>query len=287
MKEACEEYLGKSVYASAMILGAAFQKGFLPFELTEMEEAFKTTMKKAELLNNLSAFHLGRALAIQTKLPIKENRNSDKLNLLKQSIKESVVFNHQKLAKLHDSSVQKLQYMFPSIETFHLAQYIHDLIIFDRGIRLDHFLADALIINNLYRTDLQEMALRTLAKTYFIKDEVFIAHAMISPMRRQFDEKNYKNLGSGFKKTFINRPSFDIGSKKIEFDFSPRPWMLKIMRQARFLRTLLPAWHKLEREIGINIKEKILANPLNYSELKRLENIKGYRDVRYLLAEEK
>ena len=286
MKESCEENLGKSVYASAMILGAAFQKGLLPFELSEMEEAFKTTMKKAELMNNLSAFHLGRALAIQAKLPIKDNKNSEQLNLLKQSIKESALFNHQKLAELNESSVKNLQQIFPSIETFHLAQYIHDIIIFDRGIHLDRFLADALAINNLYKTELQEMALRTLAKTYFIKDEVFIAHAMISPMRKKFDEDNYKNLGSGFKKSFINRPSFDIGTKKIEFDFSPRPWMLKVMRQARFLRPILPTWHKLEREIGNNIKKKILAKSLNYTDLKSLDNIKGYREVRYLLAEE-
>ena len=54
-----------------------------------------------------------------------------------------------------------------------------------------------------------------------------------------------------------------------------------------FLRPLLPAWHKLEREIGNNIKKKILAKSLNYTELKSLDNIKGYREVRYLLAEEK
>lgn len=58
-KHYSEENLGKNVYASAMLLGAAFQKGLLPFELEEMIEAFTKTMKKAELQFNLEAFQIG------------------------------------------------------------------------------------------------------------------------------------------------------------------------------------------------------------------------------------
>jgi len=36
MKQKCEEVFGKSVYSSAMILGAAFQKGLIPFEHTDL-----------------------------------------------------------------------------------------------------------------------------------------------------------------------------------------------------------------------------------------------------------
>ena len=284
MKEVCEEQLGKSVYASAMILGAAFQKGLLPFELAEMEDAFKSTMKKAELQNNLAAFTLGRSLTVGKRPMSPINKNLDKTLILKQSVRESSLFSGHKLEVLFESSLKKLQQLLPNIEVLYLAQYIHDIIVYDRGERLNYFFGDVIKMTKLYNQDLQKMALRTLVKTYFIKDEVFIAHAMISPMRRQKDEDAYKTLGSDFKKTFINRPSFDIGSKKIEFDFSPRPWMLKLMRQARFLRPLLPAWHKLEREIANDIQKKILGSALNYAELKHLENIKGYREVRYHLV---
>jgi len=129
------------------------------------------------------------------------------------------------------------------------------------------------------------MAVRTLAKTYFVKDEVFIAHQMISPMRRIADEKLYGDLGSSFRKGFINRPSFDFGGKKLEFDFSPKPWMLSLMRHARFLRGLLSDWHKRERAIAGDIRTKLLGPALIYSELKKLENIKGYREVRYAVYE--
>ncbi|MDD4976607.1 MAG: thiamine pyrophosphate-dependent enzyme, partial [Bacteriovorax sp.] len=283
MKEVCEEQLGKSVYASAMILGAAYQRGLLPFELNDLQTAFKRTMKKAELVNNLAAFDLGRALSIG-RGPISSITNLDQTQVLKQSLRESSIFNGNTLVDYFELKLGELQRLLPSIELNHLAQYIHDIIIYDRGVHLDRFLADVLSITKLYGLDLQRIAVRTLAKTYFIKDEVYIAHMMISPMRRQKDLETYTTLGSGFSKKFINRPGFDIGPKKIEFDFSPRPWMLRAMRHARFLRPLLPSWHKLEREIALGIKQRLLGSSLNYSDLKRLENIKGYREVRYAEA---
>jgi indolepyruvate ferredoxin oxidoreductase len=286
MKEISEKQLGKSVYASAMILGAAYQRGLLPFELKDLEAAFKRTMKKVELENNLSAFCLGRALAIGRKPLYLVDKIPDQVKLLKQSIGESSIFSGNTYNDYFDLKFRELKNLLPSIEVEHLAQYIHDIIIYDRGVHLDSFLNDVKKITILYiNEDHKKIAVRTLAKTYFIKDEVYIAHMMISPMRRFKDEEAYRTLGSGFSKKFINRPSFALGSKKIEFDFSPRPWMLRSMRHARFLRPLLPSWHKLERGIAIDIKKKILASTMNYIELKRLENIKGYRDIRYAEAE--
>lgn len=284
MKDKCEAELGKSVYASAMILGAAFQRGLLPFELRDLEEAFKRTMKKAELENNLRAFNLGRALSIERKA-IQPTSRVESDDLLAMSISASSLFNGSSLVKLFAVKLKELQLIMPHIEKDHLAQYIHDQIIYDRGEHLDKFMADVKKIAGLYKeVSDQKMALRILAKTYFIKDEVYIAHIMISPMRKQKDLLSYQTLGSHFKKTFINRPSFDVAGKKIEFDFSPKPWMLKAMRHARFLRPLLPSWHKEERRIAATIRNKILTENLNYQGLKSLENIKGYREVRYLEA---
>lgn len=284
MKEMSEEYLGKSVYASAMILGAAFQKGLLPFELKDLEEAFARTMKKSELENNLSAFRIGRLLVTEG-LSVTHSKQEIDIDLFKQSLKESSLFNQNSLVLLFENKFEELKRIVPSILKEHLAQYLHDIIIYDRGAHIESFMTDAKKIASIYDEKLLPIALRTLAKTYFIKDEVFISHMMISPMRRKNDVDNYGSIGKSFTKTFINRPSFDIGSKKIEFDFSPRPWMLKVMRHARFLRTLMPVWHQKEREIARSIRDKLLGSSLNYSELKKLENIKGYREVRYEVAE--
>ncbi|MBP9680187.1 MAG: 2-oxoacid:acceptor oxidoreductase family protein [Bacteriovorax sp.] len=280
LKKSCEEELGKSVYASAMILGVAFQKGLLPFELSDLEEAFAHTMKKTELENNLLAFRLGRALVLNGPVIHPVNNNS-MIELFKQSIAESALFRVGDLLELFDQKYKELQHLLPHFTENYLGQYLHDLIIYDRGVGLESFITNIKTLKLLYEGEMQVSAVRTLAKTYFIKDEVFIAHVMISPMRRKNDEELYGMLGQSYNKTFINRPSFVIGSRKVEFDFSPKEWMLKMMRHARFLRPMLKQWHKEERAIAQKIRQKLLAEKLSYSELKKLENIKGYRDTRY------
>ena len=59
LKQISVKVCGKSVYANAMALGVAYQKGLLPFKLSEMESAFKRGVTNSEVANNVKAFHLG------------------------------------------------------------------------------------------------------------------------------------------------------------------------------------------------------------------------------------
>lgn len=285
MKDTSENHLGKSVYASAMILGAAYQLGVIPFELKDLEAAFARTMKKHELQNNLDAFTLGRRLALGENLTLKKSEAISKEQLLSLSVKESSLLNGVSLLAQYQKSVDEFEKLIPKnleLTKAELAQFIHDLFIFDRGEQISSYKENVKTLISHYKDpELFKMALRTLTKTYFIKDEVFIAHQMISPVRRHQDEINYNNLGTRFKKTFINRPSFDVAEKKIEFDFSPKPWMLKLMRHARFLRGILSDWHIREKAMAGHIRSQVLVGPLTYPELKKLESVKGFRHVRY------
>jgi len=175
---------------------------------------------------------------------------------------------------------------FPEISLNHLGQYIHDVIIFDQEKSLAKFYQDSLELKKLYQGEDLAIALRTLAKTFWIKDEVFVSHLMISPVKLAEDKKRYAELGSSFEIVHINRPAFDVGSKKIEFDFSPKPWMLKIMRHLRILRTLMPEWHKKEKQLAQDIRSQLLTSKLSKIQLKRLDSVKGYRDVRYKSAKD-
>lgn len=286
MKEVSEDHLGKSVYASAIILGAAFQMGLIPFDLNDLQDAFSRTIKKAELENNLKAFILGRRLALGEDLKILKVEVPP-IDLYTASINESAFFSAASLIDLFKNKIDEIVKIIPAefrIPEDFIARYLHDMIIFDRGAHLEEFIADIKKIVIIYAgvdEQLFSMALRSIVKTYFIKDEVYIAHIMISPMRRIADDKFYGNLGTSYKKTFLNRPSFDLGQKKIEFDLSPSQWMLKIMRHARFLRMILTSWHKVEKKINIEIRSKILREKLSFKELKSLDNVKGYRQIRY------
>lgn len=300
LKELSHRYLGKSVYASAMILGVAYQAGRLPFSEEDLRKAFERSVPKAEVENNLKAFAMGRRVFLegdedlldQLKVGNKKTREE----LLLASLSESMFpwINKKIILKIFDQHLERLIKYFPEIKRHFLVQYLHDLYIYDRGARATEFIQKAGELGEYFKDDneLRAMSLRTLAKTYFVKDEVFVAHIMISPQKREADKIRYQNLGKRFSIKRINRPAFEIFGKKIEFDISPKVWMLKIMRHMRILRIFLRGWHAKEREIAKRIRTELFevvakAPPQERREsLKRLENIKGYREYRYEKAEE-
>ncbi|TNF31778.1 MAG: hypothetical protein EP319_01160 [Deltaproteobacteria bacterium] len=299
MKDICDRVFGKSVYASAMILGVAFQSGRIPFSLSNMLDAFRNTMKKSELENNLTAFHLGRRLYLEgtdsvlATLAPKEKEPTT-ISLFGLSLKQSLLPWHNKniIIKSFNHHLERLNKYFPDIRRDYLAQYLHDIFIYDRGAKAQDFVTNAGHVSELYKDkEEQRIALRTLAKTYWVKDEVFVSHLMLSPLQAWRDRKFYGRLGTSFRKTHINRPAFDVFGTTIEFDINPKDWMLGIMRHFRILRLILPSWHKKEKKINIEIRNEILG-PLTKipdgerrKRLKNLENIKGYRDVRYKSAQ--
>jgi indolepyruvate ferredoxin oxidoreductase len=262
LKEISEKYLGKSVYASTMILGVAYQKGFIPFSIDELLKAINNCMPKTEIENNLEAFHIGRLMVFEPD-QFKDSNKAELKNLIlfKDSIREAHWFNDyendfvENIKKLKEKFKEKFKEKV--VEEEFLANYIHDLYIYDGGIKISEYFDAVDKLNELYKDEINllKIALKILTKTFFIKDEIFIAHQMIGPVRRENDLTRYKTLGTHFSKTFINRPSFDLTKTFVlEFDFSPKKWMLKIMRQCRFLRHVLPYWHKKEREINFAIR---------------------------------
>ncbi len=301
-KEISGKALGRSVYASAMLLGTAFQSGKLPFALQDMHCAFQKTMKAEELDNNWLAFELGRKIWLEKEAgKVGEFLQSlggegfvDTLKLFEQSIEESLLpwQNKKTVLKFYQNNLKRLVQYFPEIKKLHLAQYLHDLYIFDRGRKSEEFLIKAGEVAQLYsRPDLKAMALRTLAKTFFIKDEIFISHMMISPMKRHRDRQLYGGWGSTYWLSYINRPSFDIMGMKLEFDLHPKTWMLKMMRHMRLLRWVLSRWHDREKKMALQIRRELTGDLIKREDLekrqrlKELENIKGYREVRYQRAE--
>lgn len=303
LKDVCYKTLGKSVYASAMILGVAYQTGRLPFSLSDMKEAFERAVPKLEFDKNWRAFGLGREWLVRgeefmrnhyTNAVVAETNKREILKTLEKSLVESLLPWHTKknLLSFYRRDLEMLCRFFPDIKKEFLARYMHDLYIYDRGAEIDSFMQDASLIKDSYSDPLEkEMALRVLVRTYFIKDEIYIAHIMVSPLLNQRDQATYSELGKSYKKVRINRPSFDVLGRKIEFDISPKTWMLKLMRHLRLLRILLPGWHKKEKQIAKQIRYELVGPVLKtphgsrYQQLKKLENIKGYREVRYRAAE--
>ncbi len=283
MKEICFKQFEKSVYSSAMLLGIVYQAGRMPFSLKSLEGAIKRAVPKAEFENNWIAFQMGREWYLGTlKL---EATEAAPTNLWEESVK-LVAYPWQeptRFSALFDNYKNQLIRHFPEIDSEHIAQYVHDIFVFDQGKSVPAFIEDAFKLKELYQSDDLKRSLRTLAKTYWIKDEVYVSHQMISPVKVFKDQQRYMSLGSSYKVVHINRPAFDIFGQKIEFDFSPKVWMLKMMRHMRMLRVLMPNWHKEERRLSSVIRQELLGK-VSPKRLRELEEVKGYREIRYAAA---
>lgn len=289
MKSMCFDKFQRPVYASAMLMGIAYQAGRLPFTIPDLENAFKSSMPKAELSPNWEAFNMGRAWYLNNKQnPIEVLKLSEgySLDLLKVSAGLAAYpwQSKEKYANVWSSYLNMFVSHFPEIPKNHLGQYIHDVIVFEQGRGLPAFYQDAIDLKKLYKGEDLAIGLRALAKTFWIKDEVFVSHLMISPIKKADDQKRYADLGSSFEVIHINRPAFELMGRKIEFDFSPKPWMLKCMRHLRILRRLMPDWHKQERALSTSIRQNLLSAPQSRNMLKKLDSVKGYREVRFKSA---
>ena len=235
---------------------------------------------------------MGRQLYLskEDNLELQGHESKEDNNFYLESIKESFLpwENKDKTLSFFDRTIRELYELFPEVNRSFLSQYVHDLAIYNRGEEASDFLEGARKIKDLYPSkDQMVMALRTWVRTFWIKDEVFVAHLMSSPGQHQINQKAYSKLGSSYKVTHINRPRFDIFGKVIEFDINPKKWMLKIMRHMRYLRRLMPQWHQKEKKIAAFIRNQIidviphLKEEEKRGELKKCENVKGYREVRY------
>ena len=298
LKKIAELAFGNSLYASTILLGATFQADALPFSLEDMHKSIERTFKGSDQETNRLAFGLGRYTWTQYLAgkgeallsSLGHQGEASPLSLFEQSIGESLLPWQRKrpIIALYQENLKKLKQIFSDLDESHLAQYLHDLYIYDRGKCIQDFLKYAESINELYPDkDLKAVALRTLVKTFFIKDEIFVSHIMISPVKELREKEFYTKLGSAYKIFYINRPSFDIMGKTLAFDFHPKKWMLRIMRHMRVLRKILSSWHSREKKISLSIRQEITngLGSLKYEEkakrLNELDNIKGYREVRY------
>ena len=262
-KKVSENLLGKSLYTSVMILGSAWQSGRLPFSLDNMKAALSQVIRPDELANNLLAFDLGRDIFLRGYNV--EDVEDDPVQQLRLSLEESFLPWQEAKSILgdFDNNLKSLDRYFPEIKRHYLAQYLHDIYVYDRGRHVKDFLGQSLAVAKLYKGRIEEkrIALRTLARTYWIKDEVFVAHKMVSGIQRNIEKVRYGSKGVAYRVVHINRPSFELWrGKKIEFDLSPKDWMLKLIRHGRWLRKLLPHWHKRDRQIADNIRHQILKN---------------------------
>lgn len=297
-----EKYIGSKLYANMMILGAAFQKGWIPITEKSLLDAIKESVRKTDVTFNHNAFKLGRYLAIHPELTRPAHENKTPAEVIEEKagafMKSSRIFGKRRAKSFRNLMDQAFRWMdLPAESAGLLVRASYDLMRYG-GIGM----AEKYVIRvwNTYRRDQKKFAFKAtravisgLFRVTAIKDEVWVAKLLTSEEKYERDRTRYKiDPSRGDKITYVhlNRPRFSLWGRNIEFDIETKDWMLKIMRHAGFLRVLLPSWHAKEKEFrdwyfslvdNFTFFESQQDYEFYVQALQSVEDVKGYREIRY------
>lgn len=305
VSELSERFFGTQLYANIIMLGVALQKGLLPIRLESLERAIHDGLGGAAA-ENLKAVTLGRLLAhdrAQVERVAQLNREpstfaeivTDKTDLLQRTRRQGPA-----LAAAYRQMVERDSEHL-DVDPAALADYalrVYDLFQFEdaayagrysEAVRQIHEHDDA-----ARGYDATKAVIWNLHKVMAIKDEVFVAHLLTSVEKRRRDEARYgvdPGRGDQIEYRHLNRPQFTVFGRTVAWDMQTRDWMLNLMKHQRWLRRVLPDWHREEREfrdwyLGLLPGfARAAAKPEGYALYVRLlrlpESVSGYREIRY------
>ena len=282
---ACEEQLGDRIYANISMLGAAWQRGWLPMSRQAIEDAIRSVTGRRSAAN-VAAFNLGRRLAVDAPGATTP-----------QTTDELVAREAGWIRSNADRTA------FGDLVARARAMGLDDEVIGLLASRLPEFLAWGGRPHAERYLDLVERvhttvpahtaaAIHNLHRTMCIKDEVFVAHQLTTEKKYARDRERYgidAARGDRLSYVHLNRPAFAILGREIEFDMKTKDWMLRLIRRARFLRRVMPAWHVRERAFRDWYETEVLRAVCSgrltggaADEAMRLpERVTGFRQIRY------
>ena len=254
-----EYFFGTKLYANIVLLGIAFQRGLLPLSLENIEWGLRETMGSAAD-ENIKAFHLGRKLVFEPELAHKHELHetyaefiAERVDVLKRNHRagkrwarefEVLIRRSENSIRLGEQTARDIVWRLYDLLEFggtgaHAGRYL-DLVekVYAKDNGQFDFAATKAVIWNLH-------------KAMVIKDEVYVAHLLTSEEKTRRDHHRYhvdEQRGDKIIYHHLNRPEFNVLGRDIRFKFSPRKWQLNVLKHLRWLRRVMPAWHRRERE---------------------------------------
>lgn len=292
--ELSEKFLGHKRYLNMVVVGAAYQKGWLPFSLNTLRRSFAETFGK-DADANWKAFTLGRHWAAfpenyaeNAPPPSAEVALEGKLRLLRGK-KRRLLRNwfHTFEALWKGGEGEKIQFLE---RAYDLLEYGGPGYAYRYVRRVFAALKREAKSEN---APAARVILRALHHVMAIKDEVEVARLLTHPEKYAEDRRRWnvdEKRGDRIRYVHFNRPHFDLPfGIRLEFDIETRDWMLRILKHMRFLRKLLPNWHKKEKAFRDDYERLVDAFlSLEHPDLERwlpaLEAplaVRGFREVRW------
>jgi indolepyruvate ferredoxin oxidoreductase len=295
-----EYFFGTKLYANVVLLGIAFQRGLLPLSLENIEWGLRETMGSAAA-ENIKALHLGRKLVFEPELAHKhelretyEEFIDERVDVLKRNHRAGrrwarefrvLIRRSQHSIRLGEQTARDIVWRLYDLLEYGgadaYAGYYLDLVekVYARDNGQFDFAATKAVIWNLH-------------KAMVIKDEVYVAHLLTSEEKSRRDHHRYhvdEKRGDKIVYHHLNRPEFNILGRDVRFKFSPKKWQLNLLKHLRWLRRVMPQWHRREREfrdwyihiVGNFHYEDRAAYDRYVKALRCVEDVRGYREVRY------
>jgi len=296
-------FFGSKLYANMLLLGAAAQLGHTPFSTESMEWAIARSVPREDRHVNLQAFRAGRALVArpdQFKIAGKSYTYASLLAEKKGYLEKAY---GKTLADAYRYLVEEavLELNLDDEAHKHLALRVYDLIQYENLAAAQRYVDLILTTARKDRAEWDYAATRALIRYAFkvtaIKDEVYVAHLLTSPEKRERDRARFhvdESRGDRLIYRHINRPEFVILGRRFRWSMVTRDWQLQIMKRMKFLRKWLPDWHRPEKEFRdwyLNLAVHFDADDdKSYALWVKIltvpEEVRGYREIRWRAMEE-
>jgi len=274
-----EEYLGSKLYTNIMMLGFAFQKGLIPVSMHSMAWAIKDTIG-TDVRKNLYAFNMGRKLVVQPELFRGPPARTAWRDTLEEKCRHTIrrYRGGQRLAdELRQLAAETIAPLDGLAETDKraVAVRLYDCMRWGGIDYARRYAAGVLSVHGKDRPEFDFAATRAvvlnLADAMLIKDGVFLAELATSPEKHARDRRKYNvNPANGDRIVYRHLWNWNwrIGPWKLEFSITAYHWMLRLLKRARWLRKVLPRWHKAEKDY-LRLYERQIAEfdydcPLEY-----------------------
>ena len=305
----CERVLDSKLYANIMMLGIAFQKGYLPLTQPVIEKAIRTVIR-GEVDRNLRAFNIGRKIAVRPDLFMVELRHEyeSARRALRRKINtieavwggrrgQRIAKQFRVLMKQTFRATRGLKVDDPLMRDVIIRAY--DCLVWG-GLAYAreycHRLVDTFQKDSPQRDfTLTRAVVWNLARVMLIKDEVYVAAQLTNPEKYKRDRRRFNvNPANGDKIIYRhhNRPEFDVLGMRFRFEWKSRDWQLRAVANMGWLRKLMPKWHRREKQfrdwfasVVDDIPAAVHGDPREYARwlaiARTLDTVTGFREVRY------
>ncbi|MBI1370155.1 MAG: indolepyruvate ferredoxin oxidoreductase [Planctomycetes bacterium] len=306
----CERLLDSKLYVNIMMLGMAYQAGYLPLKIEAIEKAIRRTVRRDDLDRNLRAFHIGRKIIVRPDLFIVQFAHE--VETPRQALRRKANMLAAQFGWYSKRRGERYARRFRllMLQTFRAT----------RGSKVDNPLLRDVIIRTydcmiwggvayaeryckrlveVFKKDshadgfaLTRQVVWNLAKVMLIKDEVYTAALLTSPEKYRRDQRRFKvNTARGDTISYrhLNRPEFVIFGWKWRFGWHSRDWQLAALARCRWLRGLMPKWHRSEKQFRAWYEQLVdqaeWDTPAQYRKwlnaLSTPVSVTGFREVRY------